>query len=120
MVTLDMFKNVPAGRPFLAGEQIFNADEIGDRMFVVLRGTVRLSVRGRVLELLGPGQAFGELALIDDGPRAADAVAVTDVQLVEIDEDRFHNLVRGNPGFSLQVMRVLAYRLRHVRDRIAA
>jgi CRP-like cAMP-binding protein len=120
MVTLEMFRNVPAGREFLAGERIFDAGDIGDRMFVVLRGTVRLSVRGRVLELLGPGQAFGELALIDDGPRAADAVAVTDVELVEINEERFRNLVRGYPGFSLQVMRVLADRLRHVRDRIAA
>lgn len=120
MVTLEMFRNVPTGRPFHAGERIFSLGEVGDRMYVVLSGTVRLSVRERVLELVGPGQAFGELALIDDGPRSADAVAVTDVELVEIDEERFRNLVRGHPGFSLQVMRVLADRLRHVRDRIAA
>lgn len=120
MVTLDIFRNVTTGRAIRAGELIFSAGEVGDRMFVIIEGTVRLSIRGTVLEILGPGQAFGELALIDDGPRAADAVAVTDGRVVEIDEERFRNLVHQKPEFSLQVMRVMAERLRHLRPRIAA
>ena len=120
MVTLDIFKNSPAGRPFRAGEPIFTAGDVGDRMYVIVEGTVRLSIAGKVLEVLGPGQAFGELSLIDDGPHFSDAVAVTDGRVVEIDEERFRNLVHQKPEFSLQVMRVMADRLRHLRARIAA
>ena len=55
---------------------------------------------------------FGEMALIDDAPRSATAVAVTDVELVPVSEKQFLFLVSQTPFFAIKVMRVLARRLR--------
>lgn len=81
-------------------------------MYVVLEGEVRISSNGTQLEVLGPGGAFGEIALIDKAPRSADAVAVTDCRVVPISESHFQYLVQETPFFSLQIMRVMAERLR--------
>ncbi|HLX81250.1 MAG TPA: cyclic nucleotide-binding domain-containing protein [Burkholderiales bacterium] len=112
MVTLDMFRNAKDARPYLAGEAIFRAGDRGDNMYVVVEGEVSVSANGRELELLGPGGVFGEIALIDNGPRSADAIAVTDCRVVPIDENWFKFLVQQTPYFSLQIMRVMADRLR--------
>ncbi len=112
MVTLDLFHNTDRWLACRAGEVIFRTGDPGEKMYVVLEGQVRLSANGRELEQLGPGGVFGEIALIDNGPRSADAVAVTDGRLVPIDENWFKFLVQQTPFFSLQVMRVMAERLR--------
>ncbi len=112
MVTLDMFRNANDARPYPAGEAVFRAGEPGDSMYVVVEGEVRIAVNGRELEVLGPGGVFGEIALIDKGPRSADAIAVTDCRVVPIDENWFKFLVQQTPFFSLQIMRVMADRLR--------
>jgi CRP-like cAMP-binding protein len=112
MVTLDMFRNAKDARAHRAGEAIFRAGDRGDNMYVVVEGEVRISANGRQLDLLGPGGVFGEIALIDNGPRSADAVAVTDCRVVPIDENWFKFLVQQTPFFSLQIMRVMADRLR--------
>ncbi|HEU5100134.1 MAG TPA: Crp/Fnr family transcriptional regulator [Roseiflexaceae bacterium] len=62
--------------------------------------------------MAGPGGIVGEMALIDDRPRSATAVAATDCRLVPIDERRFTFLVQQTPMFALAVMRVMAERLR--------
>jgi CRP-like cAMP-binding protein len=61
---------------------------------------------------LSTNEIFGEMALIDDAPRSATAVAKTDVELVPISEKQFLFLVSQTPFFALKVMRVLARRLR--------
>ena len=66
----------------------------------------------RQLEEVGPGTIFGEMALIDLGPRSASAVAVTDCELVSIEKRRFWFLVQETPYFAETVMRVMAERLR--------
>ena|SRR3974390_918274 len=112
MVTLDLFRVAADARPFGAEEAIFRAGEQADYMYVVVEGKVRISANGRELEVLGPGGVFGEIALIDDGPRSADAIAITDCRVVPIDEPWFQFLVQQTPYFSLQIMRVMADRLR--------
>ena len=116
MVTLDLFRNSNDARPYRAGEAIFRTGDHGDNMYVVVEGEVRISAHGRELELLGPGGVFGEIALIDSGPRSADAIAVTDCRVVPIDESWFKFLVQQTPFFSLQIMRVMADRLRRTMD----
>jgi CRP/FNR family transcriptional regulator, cyclic AMP receptor protein len=99
-------------RNFSKGDTIFREGEQGDEFFVVVRGKVEIRTGERQLEILGPRGIFGEMALIDDSPRSATVVALTDVTLAPIKEQQFLFLVRHMPAFALKVMRVLAIRLR--------
>jgi CRP-like cAMP-binding protein len=83
-------------------------------MYVVKSGAVALTAGDRVLEMLGPGALFGEMALIDSDRRSATATASGGCELVELDEKRFHFLVRETPYFAQHVMRVMANRLRQM------
>ena len=97
---------------FRAGEVVFPEGEPGDCMYIVKSGAVSLQQGGKELEEIGPGALFGEMALIDLGPRSASAIAVTDCELVSIEKRRFWYLVQETPYFAETVMRVMADRLR--------
>jgi CRP-like cAMP-binding protein len=99
-------------RNFATGDTIFSEGEKGDEFFVVVRGKVEIRSGDRRLETLGPKGIFGEMALIDDSPRSATVVALTDVTVAPIKERQFLFLVKHMPMFALKVMRVLAKRLR--------
>jgi CRP-like cAMP-binding protein len=99
-------------RNFATGDTIFSEGEKGDEFFVVVRGKVEIRSGDRSLETLGPTGIFGEMALIDDSPRSATVVALTDVTVAPIKERQFLFLVKHMPMFALKVMRVLAKRLR--------
>ncbi|MEQ8661968.1 MAG: cyclic nucleotide-binding domain-containing protein [Gammaproteobacteria bacterium] len=98
------------------GEVIFREGERGDAMYVVVEGSVTLSVRGIEIGHLEPGELFGEMALIDAEPRSATATARGACRIARVDERRFTFLVQQTPFFALHVMRVLAARLRHMDD----
>lgn len=102
-------------RDYAAGQTIFNAGDRGNCMYIVLEGTVRIkrtvAQREEKLSDLGPGEFFGEMALVDNSTRMASAVAVTTTRLAEIDRALFVYLVGQQPAFALTVMRVLAQRL---------
>jgi CRP/FNR family transcriptional regulator, cyclic AMP receptor protein len=99
-------------RNFTKGKTIFQEGDRGDEFFIVMRGQVEIRSGDRHLETLGPDGIFGEMALIDDSPRSASAVALSDVTLAPIKENQFLFLVQNTPFFALSVMRVLAHRLR--------
>ena len=95
-----------------AGNFIFQEGDKADGLFVIKSGTVGIRLGNRTLTELTANSIFGEMALIDDAPRSATAVAVTDVELVPVSEKQFLFLVSHTPFFALKVMRVLARRLR--------
>ncbi len=95
-----------------AGEPVFYEHQSGAEMYAVLLGRIDVITYGKVLEQIGPGGIFGELALIDDGPRSAAALAAEPSDLAVISRDLFETLVREEPRFALHVMSVLAARLR--------
>ena len=99
-------------RSYAAGDVIFREGEPGDELFVIRSGKVQIRAGDRVVETLGDHDMFGELALIDDGPRSATAVAASAVELVPVGPKQFLFLVRETPYFALNVMRSLARRLR--------
>lgn len=103
--------DMPA-RSFKAGETIFREGEEANELFIVKSGSVMISVDGRVLDELRENDLFGEMALIDNSPRAATATALTDVELIPIDEKQFLFSVDETPYFALTVMRIMAERLR--------
>lgn len=95
-----------------AGQTIFEEGAPGDTMYVVLEGVVEIIHHGTWLEDVESGGIFGELALIDDQPRSASAVAKTDVQLARVNQARFEFLIQYSPYFAVEVMRIMAKRLR--------
>ena len=99
-------------RSFKAGEIIFREGDAAEELFVIKSGKVEIRLGNRVLDTLPELSIFGEMALIDSAPRSATAVAATDVALVPVSEKQFLFLVTRTPHFALNVMRVLARRLR--------
>ncbi len=99
---------------FDAGEKIFLEDDSGGCMYVVQSGKVDVITFGSVLETVGPGGMFGEMALIDDGPRSAAALANEATEAAAIDKAMFVQLVREEPEFALRVMRLLTERIRRI------
>ena len=97
-----------------AGETLFREGDEGDRMFVVLEGRLDILVGETIVETATDGSIVGEMALIDDAPRAASVVAASPCRLVAIDRKRFQSLVQSNPAFATHVMKVLADRLRNM------
>ena len=101
-----------ATRSVKAGETIFKEGDKAEELFVIKSGQVGIRLGNRTLSELPANSIFGEMALIDEAPRSATAVAVTDVELVAVTEKQFLFLVSQTPFFALKVMRVLARRLR--------
>lgn len=117
MQAFQLFKNDDRTETFAAGTQIFSEGEPGRQMYVVKDGSVDIVHHGQVIETVGPGGIFGEMALIDKEHRSASAVAHADTVLVPIDERRFLYLVQESPFFALSVMGVMANRLRRITNR---
>ena len=109
---IKLFKGDDHLESYAPGDVIFELGEEADCMFAVIDGSIELRHGERVLEIVKAGGIFGELALIDNSPRSATALAKTPCKIARVDENRFLWLVERNPLFSLQVMRVLARRLR--------
>ncbi len=102
------------------GDALFHAGEPGMEMFVLLEGSVQIMIKDKLIETLGPGELVGEMALIDESPRAATVVAVTPCRLARINLRRFHFLVQQNPFFASHVMKVLVERIRKLNQQLVA
>jgi len=99
---------------FKAGTTIFAEGSVANCMYVVVSGSVNIKVGDEVFDTAGVGDMFGEMALIDSRPRSATAVANVDSKLAKIDERLFLYMVQQTPFFALEVMRVMADRLRRM------
>jgi CRP-like cAMP-binding protein len=106
-------KSVRAG----AGSVIVSEGVGGDEFFVVVSGTARVLRRGRRVTDLGPGSSFGELALLDRGPRNATILAETDVELLVLHRRAFNRLLDDLPGFARKLLAAVAGRLREADER---
>ena len=105
---------------FLAGETIFSVGQAGELMYIVVAGEVEIRQNERLLVIACAGEPVGEMALIDHAGRSATATACTDCVLAPITEKRFLYMVQETPHFALQVMQVLAERLRLANMRLPA
>ena len=83
---------------------------MGDVLF--LAGQVQILYNAKVLDTISVGDVFGEMALIDDAPRSATAKARTHCMVAQISQHRFHQLVKDQPEFALEVMKIMADRQR--------
>jgi CRP/FNR family cyclic AMP-dependent transcriptional regulator len=109
------------------GTRIFQYGDPGDKLFVILEGKVRISreVAGmgeEALAVLGPGEMFGEMALLDESPRSADALAHERCRLLVIAKDAFDDLLFLHKDLAYEVLwacvRMLLTRLRETNEKL--
>lgn len=98
---------------------IMKEGEAGVFMYVVLSGRVAISIKSKIVEWVGPGGVFGEMALVDQSPRAATAIAETDCDLLSINRGDFLTMVKTNPVFVVALLKAAADRLRDMTSRRA-
>jgi CRP-like cAMP-binding protein len=90
------------------GTQIITEGDDGNTMYVVLVGTARVSRGGRKLSTVGPGDTFGELALLSKGPRTASVVALSDMEVAIISRRQLNKLLEAAPAFARSLLESLA------------
>ena len=106
------FQGTTAHRYYKAGEVIFRHGDLGEAMYVVVEGEVKVTIEDRQIDYLYPGSVLGEMALIDTQPRSAAALAATDCKLIYVDYDEFVSLTRQYPDFAIRIMQIMSKRLR--------
>ncbi|OGA42879.1 MAG: hypothetical protein A3G26_08360 [Betaproteobacteria bacterium RIFCSPLOWO2_12_FULL_65_110] len=104
---------------FPAGKVIMTAGAAGAFMYVVLEGRVAISVGSSIVEHVGPGGMFGEMALVDRSARAATATAETDCSLLAINRNDFLDLVKAKPAFGASLLKSIAARMQQLALRVA-
>jgi CRP/FNR family transcriptional regulator, cyclic AMP receptor protein len=124
---LSLIAEVTAEESHALGTRIFQYGDAGDKLFVILEGKVRISreVAGmgeEALAVLGPGEVFGEMALLDESLRSADALAHSRCRLLVIKKDDFDDLLFFHKDLAYEVLwssvRVLSARLRETNDKL--
>lgn len=111
---VDLFRNTADYVMYEAGQVIFEEGQPGDVMYAIIEGEVEITVKSQLIDFIGPGGIIGEMALIDNSPRSGTARAKTQAKLVPISQKRFTFLVQQTPYFSIQVMQIMAERLRRL------
>jgi len=137
--TIQLFRGLAPGGleriAAIAGEErhatntfVFREGEIGDKLYLILEGKVRISrnlagMGEEALAVLGPGEAFGEMSLIDDVPRSADAVVHEDCRLLVITREAFEDLLFIHKDLAYEILwnfiKTLSGRLREANDKMA-
>lgn len=99
---------------------LLNQGSYPDGFFVVLEGTVRIERNGDPIAELGPGEFFGEIALLDGGPRTATVVAESDMTLLGLTAWEFKALLSQYPSITLKLLEQVAARLRSASASVTA
>ena len=105
------------------GAAIFSKGDPGNSLVAVIRGTVKISIssaegRSAILNLIGPGEIFGEVALLDGLARTADATANSNCEIFVIDRREFLPFVRSQPALAMKFIELLCARLRWTSDQV--
>jgi CRP-like cAMP-binding protein len=108
-------------RTYKAGEIIFSEYEPGDTFYLIQSGRVKLvkdtGEFGRTLDILQPTEMFGEMAILENSPRSATAIALDEVNVIELNAQNFEPLILGNPQIALKLLRLFARRIYEAKRR---
>lgn len=111
-------------RRFSSGQIIFHLGDPGGLLYVITDGKVKISHstpdgQEALLVILGRGDFFGELALLDDAPRSATAEALEPTETLTLHRTEFMRFIETHPAFARHVLYVLARRIRHMNNQIS-
>lgn len=124
---LELIANVAVEEHHTSGTRLFSHGDPGDRLYLILEGKVRISrelpgMGEEALAVLGHGQVFGEMALLDESPRSADAIVHERCRLLAIPKDAFDDLLFLHKDLAYEVLqsfvRLLTARLRETNDKL--
>lgn len=101
------------------GETLFTMGDPGRELYLVASGTVELSLpSGQILAAVGKGQYFGEMALFDDSPRSAKAMALEETRLLSLTRSQLRRVILERPRVSFTLLQGLSKRLRETNARL--
>jgi CRP-like cAMP-binding protein len=124
---LDLVKQAVTEEVHATGTKLFQFGDVGDRLFIIIEGRVRISreipgVGEEALAVLGPGEVFGEMALLDEFARSADACVHERCRLLVITKERFDDLLFLHKDLAYEVLwnavKILSVRLRETNDKV--
>jgi len=112
---LDMAAFARFSHVYKPGEIIFSEYEPGDTFYLIQSGKVKLiqctGENERTLDILQPSEMFGEMAILENLPRSATAIAVDEVTVLELNAQNFEILMLGNPQIALKLLRIFSKRI---------
>lgn len=109
----------PTPTAMRAGETIVSAGALGMFMFVVTAGRVTITVNGMEAEHIGPGETFGEMALLGNNSRAATAIAESDGTWLAVTRQEFLDIVTSFPAIGISLLRSMCERVQHINQQLA-
>ena len=101
---------------FDEGQQIMGGGQPGTNMYIVLEGRVTIAINNKIVDKLVAGGVFGEMALVDQAPRAASAIARTECTLLSMNRQALMGLVKSDPAVGMAMMRCVANRMRYMNS----
>jgi CRP/FNR family transcriptional regulator, cyclic AMP receptor protein len=100
---------------FHKDEVIFFEHEPGDRFYLIQKGRVKIvKIMGnleKIIDILNPGEFFGEMAILEEAPRTATIIALEECALLEFNKENFASLVEGNPQIGISLLKIFARRI---------
>lgn len=101
------------------GDVLCQEGKVGGEFFVIAEGKAEVTLGKKHLASVGPDSFFGEMSLLDHGPRAATVTAASDMTLLVLDPRQFDSLLKETPSVAYKVMKTLAQRLREVESALS-
>ena len=119
---LTVVANVLEEEAFFEGDRIFEINDRGDHMYIILEGKVGISIatnnkQPEFIAELGPGECFGEMGMLDDQPRSASAHSLVDSKILSLEKAKLHGLIIRYPELAFGILRSLSLRLRAANAR---
>jgi CRP-like cAMP-binding protein len=110
---------------YFAGDHIFEINDQGDHLYILVSGRIGITIdkdpcSENYIALLGPGDTFGEMNLLDDLPRSATAHVLEDATVLTLEKTRLRGLIQSYPDISIGMLRSMSLRIREVNLRFLA
>ncbi|MBL8512396.1 MAG: cyclic nucleotide-binding domain-containing protein [Betaproteobacteria bacterium] len=119
LTQLEDYLHASAKVRYESGKVIMREGDAGICMYVVVKGRVAIAIRDKIVEMVGAGGTFGEMALVDQSPRTASAGATMDCELLSVNRKALLDLIKAHPAFGVTMLRAVAARLRHMNALMA-